>query len=130
LGVGLGAEPQHHIIAVVGSVRIGDGECDGAGGPLDQDGQLGRGDRGDRCRGRLAWHGWPVQSDDGVKVRDGAALEFGDFHVVEANTFGGFTDGAQVAVQESAQGDGEAPPEFGGVPGEQGVSGVVVAVFA
>ena len=34
-------------IAVVGAVGVGDSERDGAGGPLDQDGQVGRGDRGD-----------------------------------------------------------------------------------
>ena len=81
-------------------------------------------------RGWLARRGWCIQADDGVKVRDGAALEFGDFHVVEANTGGGFTHGPLVAVQQSAQGDGEAPPQLGGVPCEQDVPGVVVAVFA
>ena len=81
-------------------------------------------------RGRLARHGWRIQADDGVKVRDGAALHLGDFHVVDANTGGGFTHGPLVAAQESAQRYGEAPPEFGGVPGEQDVPGVVVAVFA
>jgi hypothetical protein len=45
-----------------------------------------------------------------VKVRDGAPLHLGDFHVVEANTGGGVTDGPLVAVQESTQADGEAPP--------------------
>jgi hypothetical protein len=65
-----------------------------------------------------------------VKVRDGAALHLGDFHVVDANTLGGFTDGAQVAVEESPQRCGEAPPQLGGVPGKQDVPGVVVAVFA
>ena len=73
---------------------------------------------------------WAVQADDGVKVRDGAALHLGDLHVVDANTAGDLTDGALVAVQQAAQGDGEAPPQFGGVPGEQDVPGVVVAVIA
>lgn len=59
--------------------------------------------------------GWRIQADDGVKVRDGAALHLGDLHVVDANTLGGFTHGAQVAVEESTQRYGEAPPQLGGV---------------
>jgi len=96
----------------------------------DHLGQVGGGDRRDgRPRG-LAWHRWRIQADDGVKVRDGAALHLGDFHIADANTGGGFTHGPLVAVQKSAQSDGEAPPQLGGVPREQDVPGVVVAVIA
>ena len=117
-------------VAVAGVVGVGDADRDAEGGPLDQDGQVGRGYRRDWRHGRFAWYRWRIQADDGVEMGDGASLEFGDLHVVEAHTFGGFTDGAQVAVQQAAQGDGEAPPQFGGVPGEQDMPGVVVAVFA
>ena len=73
---------------------------------------------------------WAVQADDGVKVRDGAALHLGDFHVVDTNTASGVTYGPLVAVQQAAQRNGEAPPQFGGVPGEQDMPGVVIAVIA
>ena len=69
-------------------------------------------------------------ADHRVKVRDAAALHLGDLHIVDSNTVGGFTHGAQVAAEESAQCDGEAPPQLGSVPGEQDVTGVVVAVCA
>jgi hypothetical protein len=35
LGVGLGAEPHHRTLTVVGALRVGDRECDGARCPLD-----------------------------------------------------------------------------------------------
>jgi hypothetical protein len=57
-------------------------------------------------------------------------LHLGDFHVVDTNTAGELTDGPQIAVQKAAQRDGEAPPQLRGVPGEQDMPGVVVAVIA
>ena len=96
----------------------------------NHDGQVGGGDRRDGRPGWLARRRWAVQADDGVKVRDGAPLHLGDLHVVDADTAGDLTDGPQMAVQKSAQRDGEAPPQLGSMPGEQDVPGVVVAVIA
>ena len=71
-----------------------------------------------------------VEPDQGVVVHDGAALVFGDFDKRHPQHAGVDADTPQVGCHGAAQRDGEAPPQFRGVPVEQHMPGVVIALRA
>ena len=62
---------------------------------------------------------------------DAAALELGDLGEGHPGVAGELADAdAELAGEDAAQGDGEAPPQLGRPPVEGDVPGVVVAVAA
>lgn len=71
-----------------------------------------------------------VEADQGVAVWDGTGLQFDDLD--EADPYGIRIDpgGFQLFAQCAAQGDGEASPQFGQVPGEQHMPDIVIALLA
>ena len=108
--------------------RGGGLEVDGAGGLVDGGGEQVEGGPGGRGRGRP---GGAVEPDDGVEVDDAAPLVFGDLGVGDPELGGERLVGEPgLAGEGPAEGDGEAPPQFGGAGVEQDRAGVVVAVRA
>ena len=66
-----------------------------------------------------------------MEVDDATALELRDLHERDPASPGELGCGQSAFPGEgAAQGDGEATPEFGGVPVERDMRGVVVAVWA
>ena len=117
LGVELGAKAQDQ----VGPVGRRDGEPHVRGGVSDRVGQLGRVDIEVWWLVVLAG---PVEADEGVEVDDAASLEFRDLHKRHPTAPGELGSGqARLSGEGAAQGDGEAAPQFGGVPVERDVRG-------
>ena len=99
-------------------------------GPVDEIDEVFCGD------GRV-WRCWwltqlrcGVQADDGVEVGECSSLQLNDFHERDPSLFWLLAAITKLALYKATNANGEAPPQLWGVPGEQDVPDVVVALTA